>query len=380
MYAVVSLLVALSLSQAAPAATGRLSGQVLAAGTNAPVAGARVMVFPIGRQAMPPSGPIALPPQSMTDQNGRFVFNGVAAGQYRLDVQKTGFASSLDPTARPQTYTVAAGQALDTITIVLQRGAVISGKVIDQNGEPVTEARLVALRLINLPNGAAAPRLIPAAMQGPQQTNDLGEYRVAGLAAGEYYVAVVPRSITFGGPSGPASGSGGGAQTMTTTFYPGTADQAGALPISVTTGAEVSNIVFTLQTAPAFRVSGIVVYENGAPVARAMVMLMNDPRNGMAFLGPGGNTQTGNDGRFSIDDVTAGTYRVNASVPMITSGRVAASGGASGGISNFTSWSVSSSGGETTTVSGGTAALEVVVADADVTDVRVVVHRPPPPQ
>jgi carboxypeptidase family protein len=190
----------------------------------------------------------------------------------------------------------------------------------------------------------------------------------------------VPRSMTFGGPSGPASGSGGGAQAMTTTFYPGTADQAGALPIRVAAGAEVSNIVFTLQTAPAFRVSGIVVDENGAPVARAIVMLMNDPRNGMAFLGPGGNTQTGNDGRFSIGDVTAGTYRVNASVPMITSGRVAASGGASGGISNFTSWSVSSSGGETTTVSGGTAPLEVVVADADVTDVQVVVHRPPRPQ
>ena len=101
----------------------------------------------------------------------------------------------------------------------------------------------------------------------------------------------------------------------------------------------------------------------------------------MAFLGPGGNTQTGNDGRFSIGDVTAGTYRVNASVPMIMStrsGGVAASGGVGGG-SNFTSWSVSSS-GVTTTVSGGTAPFEVVVADADVRGVRVVVHRPPPPQ
>jgi hypothetical protein len=382
MYEVVSLFVALSLSQTAPAATGRLSGQVVVAGTNAPVAGARVMVFPIGRPSMPPSGPITLPPQSTTDQNGRFVFNGLAAGQYRLDVQKTGFASLLDPTTRPQMYTVGAGQALDTITIVLQRGAVISGKVLDQNGEPVTDARVVALRRINLPNGAAIPRLIPTAMQGPQQTNDLGEYRVTGLAAGEYYVAAVPRSMTFGDPSGAASGSGEGAQTATTTFYPGTADQAGALPIGLAAGAEVSNIVFTLQTAPAFRVSGIVVDETGAPVARAMVMLMNDPRNGMAILGPGANTQTGNDGRFSIGDVTAGTYRVNASVPMIMSsgsGGVAASGGGTGGGSNFTSWSVSS-GGVTTTVSGGTAPLEVVVADADVRGVRVVVHRPPPPQ
>ena len=98
--------------------------------------------------------------------------------------------------------------------------------------------------------------------------------------------------------------------TTTTTYYPGTADQAGAQVITVAAGAEVSNIVFTLQSAPAYRVSGMVVDENGAPIAHAMVMLMNDPRSGMMFIGPGGNAQTGDDGRFSIGDVTPGTYRL----------------------------------------------------------------------
>lgn len=390
---VVGLLFALSMDQtAAPPASGRISGRVTAEGTNAPIAGARVMVFPMMRPAMPPSGPMAIPPQGMTDQDGRFVFNGVAPGEYRIDVQKTGFASSADPTARPRTYTVAAGQALDNISIVLQKGAVITGKVLDQKGEPVTDVHVMALRRFTPPGAAAVPpRLIPTPMQGPQQTNDIGEYRVSGLPPGEYFLAASPRGMSFGGPGrASTTGNGGGTPTATTTYYPGTVDQAGAQSITVAAGAEVSNIVFVLQSAPAYRVSGIVVDENGAPIAHAMVMLMTDPRSGMMFLGPGGNAQTGDDGRFSIGDVTAGTYRLNASVPMIMNSRGGIAGGgvgfsevsagSSGG--SFTSWSVSSGGVTTTSTVNGVPQQpqEVIVTDADVRGVRLVARRPPTPQ
>jgi protocatechuate 3,4-dioxygenase beta subunit len=383
---VVGLLLALSMDQtAAPAATGRISGRVTAEGTNAPIAGARVMIFPMMRRGTPPTGPMAIPPQGLTDQDGRFVFNGLAPGEYRIDVQKTGFASSMDPTTRPRTYTVAAGQALDNISIVLQKGAVITGKVLDQKGEPVTDARVMALRRITPPGAStASPRLIPAPMQGSQMTNDIGEYRVTGLTSGEYFIAASPRGMGFGGPGAASTtGNGGGALTATTTYYPGTADQAGAQAISVAAGAEVSNIVFTLQSVPAYRVSGMVVDENGAPIAHAMVMLMNDPRNGMMFMGPGGNAQTGDDGRFSIGDVTPGAYRLNASVPMMmtSGGGIGASSVATGGGS-FTSWSLSSGGVTTTTTVNGTPQQpqEVIVTDADVRGVRVVARRPPTPQ
>ena len=129
--------------------------------------------------------------------------------------------------------------------------------------------------------------------------------------------------------------------------------------------------------------SGIVVDENGAPIARAMVMLMADPRNGMMFMGPRGNVQTGDDGRFSIGDVTPGAYRLHASVPMMVTpgGGIGASSVAIGG-GTFTSWSVSSGGVTTSTTANGTPQQpqEVTVTDADVRGVRLVARRPPTPQ
>jgi len=132
--------------------------------------------------------------------------------------------------------------------------------------------------------------------------------------------------------------------------------------MTVAAGAEVSSLVFTMQSAPAFRVSGVVVGDDGAPVARVMVMLVGDPRNGM-FMGPAGNTQSGEDGRFVIEDVSAGSYRANAMVPM-TAGTAGV--GATGGIVSFSSSDLGRS----------EPPAEIVVTDADVRGVRLVVRRP----
>ena len=359
MQTLVGLFVALSLSQVAPAATtGRLAGRVTVEGAGTPIPGARVMLIPNGR----PSGPFGMPPQATTDQEGRFAFERLAPGEYRLDVQKTGFAPLFSPGARPGTIQVAAGQTVDGVRVQLQKGGVITGKVLDPSGEPFTDARVMAMRRTNGLAAGAPPRFLPAPMQGAQQTNDLGEFRLSGLASGEYDVAAM-RSGAFGPVTAPAS-NGSARTALTTTFYPGTTDPAGAQSIMVAAGAEVGNLVFTMQAAPAFRVSGLVVDENGTPVARAMVMLMSDPRSGM-FPGPAGNTQTQEDGRFVIGDVPAGSYRITATVPMRFNN-------GSAGLTGGTITTFSSSGG----IGGIEPPSEIVVADADVNGVRVVVRRP----
>jgi len=394
MLAMLQLIVAVTLAQnptaAAPAAAGRVAGRVTGEGTNAPLADARVMLFPAGRPTTMRFGP---PPQTTTDQDGRFVFSGLKPGEYRIDVQRTGYAP-LEEAGRGRTIQLAAGQSLDNLAIQLQKGAVISGRIVGPSGEPQSDVRMMALRRIAGPNSQS--RLIPAPMQGLQQTNDLGEFRLSGLPAGEYYVSAAPHMQSpFGAPGvTPAPAQGSARTTLATTFYPGTTDAAAAQPVAVARGAEVPNISFMLLSLPAFRVSGIVVDENGSPIAGAMVMLISDPRNGI-FMGPAGNGRSGDDGGFAIDNVVAGTYRASASVPI-------AIGGPGGG--GFVNWSsvggtttVLSSGGSSTVSAssgvvgssvggvGGAApagarqmdpATEVVVGDNNVAGVRIVTRRP----
>jgi protocatechuate 3,4-dioxygenase beta subunit len=374
MLTLVGLVVALSLSQAAPVATtGGIAGRVTVEGGNTPIPGARVMLIPMGR----PNGPmIGGPPQAITDQEGRFAFDRLAPGEYRLDAQKTGFAPLFNPgpgAGRPSTIQVVAGQTVDGGRVQLQRGGVIAGKVLDPSGEPFTDARVMAMRRINQSAGGAPPRFVPAPMQGSQQTNDLGEFRLAGLAPGEYYIAAMrgPNNLGVSRSAAPPASNGSARTVPTTTFYPGTTDPSGAQSVAVAAGAEVGNLVFTMQSGPAFRVSGVVVGDDGTPVARAMVMLVGDPRNGM-FMGPAGNTQSGEDGRFVIDDVSAGSYRVQAMVPMIVNnggigGAAGSAGiGATGGIVSFSSSDLGRS----------EPPAEIVVTDADVRGVRVIVRRP----
>jgi carboxypeptidase family protein len=358
----ISVILAVSVSQTSALATGGIAGRITADGTNAPIAGAHVMLLPLRRPAGTiPFGP---PSQSTTDQDGRFTFDRVEPGDYRLNVQKGGFAPNYEPMTQPTPVTVVAGQQT-TVEFHLKRGGVISGRVLDPKGEPLTDVRVMALRRIPIGrNGGGQNRLVPAPMTGPQQTNDLGEFRISGLAPGEYVVAVVPHGFTgFGGPGvAPTAGH----TTTVTTFYPGTVDQTAAQLVSVAAGGEVGNVVFTVQSTPGFRVSGIIVDENAVPLADAMVSLVADPRSAGFSFGPVGGTRSDANGRFVIDDVPAGTYRANASVIMRISGTT---GGGVGAVSG--GW-VSSS----VVPAPAVQPPEIVVTDSDVKGVRIVATRP----
>ena len=367
--------------QAAP--TARLAGRVTVEGTNVPLADARIiLVFAPRRMPQRPMLPIGPPPQATTDQDGRFAFPRLRPGEYRVEVQRTGYAP-LDEAGQGHTIELADGQTIDNLQLQMQKGAVIAGRILAPSGEPQADVHVMALRRIEGPR--MPPRLIPAPMQGMQQTNDLGEFRIAGLPPGEYFVSAAPNMQSpYGGPGITPPSPGQSRTAVTTTYYPGTTDQAAAQPVAVARGAEVGNISFMLQSLPVFRVSGVVVDEDGKPVAGAFVMLMGDPRNGM-FMGPGASRgPSGDDGRFIIDSVVAGTYHATASVPIV---RTWSSPGGTGGTVE--------SGERRGAVTGGVVAgaaiasgapiavggymnqpTDVVVSDADVGGVRVVVRKP----
>ena len=388
---VLGLVVAVTLAQTpqvqqtpapqAAAPTARLAGRVTGEGTNAPLADARIVLMPMFGRGVPPPRPMTpmgQPPQAITDHDGRFAFPRLRPGEYRINVQRTGYAP-LDEAGQGHTIELADGQAIENLQLQMQKGAVIAGRILGPSGEPQADVRVMALR--RMPGPQAQARLMPAPMQGLQQTNDLGEFRLAGLPPGEYFVSAAPNMQSpFGGPAVAAPSPGRSRTAVTTTYYPGTTDQAAAQPVAVARGAEVGNISFMLQSLPVFRVSGIVVDEEGKPVAGAFVMLMNDPRNGV-FMGSGASrAPSGDDGRFTVDGVVAGTYRVNASVPVRMNpgggcGSSSTSGGSGDGAAVVTGGIV---GGVTMSAVGGAIQdpIEIAVGDSDVTGIRIVVRKP----
>jgi hypothetical protein len=216
-------------------------------------------------------------------------------GPYRLTVQKAGYVP-LDPATVP-TFWVVAGQSLDVATVSLQKGGVIAGRILDSSGEPMVDVNVRAVK-----PGAAIDLMGEAS-----RTNDLGEFRVFGLAPGQYIVVASPRPF----------GSDALSRTMvSSTFYPGTPDASAAQLLAVSAGETVAGIEFHTVMASTFKVSGTVVDELGMPMAGATVMLAGDARaSGGLAAGRVGDARSDAAGKFAIDNVTSGTYYATAIMP-----------------------------------------------------------------
>jgi hypothetical protein len=110
----------------------------------------------------------------------------------------------------------------------------ISGKIVDQDGDPVQGALVQLLRSeVTLGKRRIVPR-------GWARTNDLGEYRFGPTLGGSYYLAVTGRP--WYSAMGPAA-----AAAYVPAYYPNTTDRAQAAPIEVAPGDE-ARADFSLTT------------------------------------------------------------------------------------------------------------------------------------
>jgi hypothetical protein len=210
-----------------------LLGTVLNSVTGEPIRRAAVQVS--GQ-----SGKIAL-----TDAGGRFAIDGLARGNVYLAAMKPGFFGDEASNAIPAQV----GKDAPEVVLKLTPAGVISGRVTTKDGEP-----LEALQIRIFERQNVEGRLLWADEPNQARTNEEGEFRVPGLKAGTYYIAVDQSAQTTLSQKGIPNAR---EQIFPRVFYPGVSEMSAATPIEMAAGAEVE-APFTLSAEPVYRVAGIV--------------------------------------------------------------------------------------------------------------------------
>ena len=235
-----------------------------------------------------------------TDATGHYEFKDVSAGRYVVSAARPGFMDSSygENKARHKKRMVpvslSEGQTLSGIDIKLQRGAVISGRVVNEDGDPISGAQLWAGQYRNI---MGKRELLPS---GYAQSDDRGEYRIHDLEPGEYYVScnVDPRSGIV------AAGSDN--RAYPSIFYPNAVSAEAATPVKVAVGGEeVAN--FDLVAVPSHTVRGRVVGVDDPNVHIALVSAVSP---WSANYGVGATPSK--DGSFEVKNVLPGKYWLTA--------------------------------------------------------------------
>jgi len=140
---------------------------------------------PLSKAYIDLRGPVWL--STTTEDDGRFYFPKVQPGQYHLYARREGYAltefGQRWSGGPGQLITLTAGDPVPDVKLGLIPTSVISGHITDMNGNPITGARVRAMKSAVQENR----RTLRVAQEAV--TNELGEYRLFWMAPGRYYVS-----------------------------------------------------------------------------------------------------------------------------------------------------------------------------------------------
>ena len=248
----------------------------------------------------------ALPVRRITDSQGAFCFEALTAGNYRVEAKR---ARYIDVNygekrlgAKGQVLQVAGNQSLSLPAIKMAPQAVISGLLVDKDGDPVQGSRISLLQ----------PRWKSGQLdtESVQETaaDDQGRYRFARLSAGTYFLLATPARGSEG--PGPVATNfldqNGQAfrQVEGSTYYQDSPSFQGATPIRLRAGQELSGLALTLSKTEARHVGGQVPAEvlNTTP---RVLYISAEANQGLPLLT---NVPIQNDGSFLAEGLFPGRY------------------------------------------------------------------------
>ncbi|HEX4276367.1 MAG TPA: carboxypeptidase-like regulatory domain-containing protein [Bryobacteraceae bacterium] len=308
--AVVALaLVERATAQTPPESTGAIEGQVTSL-AGEPLRKASVTLLPaapVEGQARPGS---AHGNTAATGTDGKFAIEGIAAGTYMLIAGKDGYIPQVWGVRAPgpsfgKTITVQGGGRLSGMNITLTPQSILSGRTLDEDGDPTRAA--VNIYKIGWPGGIRQAVRAGKGVVSPDDT-----YMAGDLTPGRYYVSA---SLPMPSTSEPVH------EAYLETFYPHTTDIDSAIPIDIGPGEQVHGLDIRLIKGPLFHIRGKATGPMVTSSANVILQLAQKEGGPVGALGLLANVAP--DGTFGMENVAAGAYVIQsglstaiASVPI----------------------------------------------------------------
>jgi protocatechuate 3,4-dioxygenase beta subunit len=288
------------------AGTAVIRGRVIAAATRQPLHRVRITL-----NTGEPN-----PPSAVTDTRGTFELTAIPAGTYTLSAARSGYLTIQYGQSRPRepgrTVELKAGDVVEGVDLAMYRGGVLSGRVLDESGDPAPGVRVQAMEVRHVRG-----RRVMVAARIVFATNDAGEYRLSGLDPGNYQIRASTSDVW-------ESDDGRATFVHAVTWYPGVTGADRPESVAVAIGQEVPGLDLKLIPGRAARITGVLLDADGRPMAGQEVFLSVITRGvggSLQSSGPSTTTRSDAQGRFDFAKLAPGEYLASAGSP---SDRVAA--------------------------------------------------------
>jgi hypothetical protein len=312
---------------------GSVVGHVLFQDTHGPARSARVMIIPTSTFTRNKTAPATniQPSMAVTGVDGSFAVSHVPPGEYLVVAFAAGYLSPLDSiTVSSDDLSPAAQEAVEkqiraaapsvnvtgdaavAVEVELQRGAALSGRIVYADGSPAGQMPVLLQGLKDdvKATGKQTETINAGAMirgimlQQSLSTDDLGHFRLSGIAPGSYRLAVPESFETSSMQDQVSTMMGMGDTKGKLVVYSGsTLHKKDAKVYTLQPGDVVDDIEITLPISGLHSVHAIATSKDGAPLDAGSAELTDTSDDSISFRT---NIQAG--GEISLAGVPEGTY------------------------------------------------------------------------
>jgi hypothetical protein len=252
-----------------------------------------------------------------TSADGTFRFDQLPAGRFFLNAQREGYAGIRQP---PSMVDLAGSEKKTGVICKLQPGAVVTGRVLDEAGEPFVGAQVSILRQDVLRGKA---RFLP---MNSAVTDDRGQYRIHSVAPGRYRLAA---SAGHTGRFGPSTS----AVTYGMTYYPNTRDAQSAQSVRLSPGQEL-DADFRIEPSSSTHIQGRII---GVGEGQHGFHIQAQPLDSSEMHMAGFHSEMNPEGVFTVRGLPPGKYLLAATLmqaerPLVGTQIVDTRGGSVEGI------------------------------------------------